>query len=497
MIFNKVKGFKTVENKDFLRKAEELKPVLFKTKVVPTPSISEPMGKGDTLLLDFLDHQVGYLHFHASSVGSPADAPAKIRIRYAERKEELEENWDEYKGEISSSWLQEETFFLDYLPVTISLPRRHAFRYIEIKVIDTTPKYKVRLSHIHSISVSSADYRLVPEINIKDKMLKRIDEVSLRTMHECMQEVFEDGPKRDARLWLGDLRLQALGNYATFQNADLVKRCLYLFAGSTMRDGRVGAGLFHKPKVQVDDTILFDYSLFFVSTLKEYYDFTKDIETLKDLFPTAKRQISLSLLELDGKGIVKDHDNWWCFLDWGEGLNKQAGAQAILISALKDAKEMASILGLDTAVYDTNIDTLTFAAKKYLFDEAKGLFVSGKKKQISWASQIYFVLSGIFDKETNRKILSNIEKEPHSIKMVTPFLHHYYVMALLEVGEKEKAISVIKSYWGDMILDGADTFYEVYDPQNKRSSPYGDWVINSFCHAWSGTPSYFIRRHLG
>ena len=28
--------------------------------------------------------------------------------------------------------------------------------------------------------------------------------------------------------WLGDLRLQALANYGTFRNFDLVKRCLYL-----------------------------------------------------------------------------------------------------------------------------------------------------------------------------------------------------------------------------------------------------------------------------
>lgn len=29
---------------------------------------------------------------------------------------------------------------------------------------------------------------------------------------DCMQSVFEDGPKRDRRLWLGDLRLQALAS---------------------------------------------------------------------------------------------------------------------------------------------------------------------------------------------------------------------------------------------------------------------------------------------
>ena len=42
-----------------------------------------------------------------------------------------------------------------------------------------------------------------------------LDRVSQRTLRDCMQTVFEDGPKRDRRLWLGDLRLQALANYAT------------------------------------------------------------------------------------------------------------------------------------------------------------------------------------------------------------------------------------------------------------------------------------------
>lgn len=54
----------------------------------------------------------------------------------------------------------------------------------------------------------------------------------------------------------------------------------------------------------------------------------------------------------------------------------------------------------------------------------------------------------------------------------------------------------MRAYWGEMIQDGADTFFELYDPSNKYTSPYGSRIINSFCHAWSGTPSYFIRKSL-
>lgn len=53
-------------------------------------------------------------------------------------------------------------------------------------------------------------------VESEDEMICRLDRVSLRTLQNCMQTVFEDGPKRDRRLWLGDLRLQALANYETY-----------------------------------------------------------------------------------------------------------------------------------------------------------------------------------------------------------------------------------------------------------------------------------------
>ena len=116
-------------------------------------------------------------------------------------------------------------------------------------------------------SENSADMTKVKKPEIEDEKLDRIYQVGLKTLADCMQDVFEDGPKRDRRLWLGDLRLQALANYATFDNKELVRRCLYLFAGMTTEDGRISANVFVKPKNIPDDTFLFEYSLFFISTL--------------------------------------------------------------------------------------------------------------------------------------------------------------------------------------------------------------------------------------
>lgn len=517
-ITNTIENFEMTVNEDFVAKAEALTPRLIETIVRPVRTVhivpgggdfaareaepvftsSRPMGRGDSVCLDFGDHRVGYVSFRLSGVGSPADAPAYLHLKFGEIPYEIAADTAQYRGEISRSWLQEEFIHVDVLPAVVELPRRYAFRYLEIAIIDTSAKYKAVVSDVVCKSVSSADMSAVPPLKTADPELVRLDRVSLKTMQDCMQLVFEDGPKRDRRLWIADLRLQALTNYMTFRNNDLVKRCLYLFAGLTQNEGRVGACLFTEPKPQVDDTALFDYSLAFVSCLHDYYEATGDMETLRELFPTAHRQIELALGELDDRGIVTDRDTWWCFLDWGDGLNKQAGAQAVLIYTVKQSKKMAGWLG-DAAgaeEYEAVVRRLTEAALDHLWDEKLGLFVSGADRQVSWPSQVWFLLANVFDRAGNGRLLDRLLEVDPDRRMVTPYMYHYFIDALIENGRPELALTYLKAYWGEMINDGADTFFELYDPADRYASPYGSRLANSFCHAWSGTPAYFIRKYF-
>lgn len=49
---------------------------------------------------------------------------------------------------------------------------------------------------------------------------------------------------------------------------------------------------------------------------------------------------------------------------------------------------------------------------------------------------------------------------------------------------------------GKMIEKGTDTFWEIFNPDNPDVSPYGGLVVHSFCHAWSCTPTYFLRKYF-
>lgn len=329
------------------------------------------------------------------------------------------------------------------------------------------------------------------------KEIEQICKVSLRTLKNCMQDVFEDGPKRDRRLWLGDLRLQALADYASFQNYELVKRCLYLFAGMTRQDGKISACLFVEPKYQADNTFLFDYSLFFISVLKDYYEETKDRNVLEELWEPAKRQLKISAKEFDEEGWIRRDSVYQSFIDWKEGLDKQSCSQAVYIYAAKDLKKMAEILGKHSDVewLDREIQEKERAAKRFAWDQERQMFVSGPKRQISYATQVWMILAGVVDAEKGKQILAKLEEENSAVGMVTPYMNHHFAEALFLCGEREKAIRHIYYYWGGMVRQGADTFWEVYNPENPQESPYGSSIVNSYCHAWSCTPVYFIHKY--
>ena len=504
-----------VENPEFIQKAQALIPKLYKVEEAPVccleyadgkripcndqTSEDRSFGKGDTVIFDFGHNHAAYFKFSCESTGSPQDAPAFLKIKFCETEKEIYEDTTDYQGWISSGWIQEEWLHLDELPKTVEMKRRYAFRYAMITVLDSSQKFKVTFNRVHRQSVSAVKLEDVKLIETKDKLLRQIDEVALRTLANCMQTVFEDGPKRDRRLWLGDLRLQALTNYDTFGNYDLVRRCLYLFAGMPDQSGMIPACVFERPKPLMDDTFLLDYSLFFLPALVEYYQNTSDRETLEELTPIALHQLEIAMRFVDENGIIceegvkGENGEYHCFIDWNEQLDKQCAMQAVLLYALEYGGRLCRL------TEDKDGEKLCMSTKqkmeeeagKVFWDEKRKVFVSGKKRQVSIASQVWMILAGMVQAEEAEQLLRRVEDCP--VVMVTPYMHHFYVMALLQAGDKEKACSHLKKYWGGMIKAGADTFWELYNPANEKESPYGSDCVNSYCHAWSCTPAYLLR----
>ena len=474
----------------WLRIADSLKPALAEETARPVSvSLNRPLSEGDSVVFDFGNHYVGHVQLELGFEGSHPDAPAWLAFKFCENEREIHESLDGYHGWISKGWIQQEQVHIDVLPARVELPRRYAFRFVKVDVLALSPKYRLTVGEIRVVATTSADEGKLPPFT-GDPEDAALDRAACRTLRNCMQDFFEDGPKRDRRLWLGDLRLQALTNSVTYRNDALVRRCLYLFAAAADPDGRLPACLFTEPRVEGDDTYMFDYSLFFAPVLLQYAQAYGDGETQKDLLPLAFRQLQLAEQQFDPEsGLVRDSDRpGWCFVDWNLRLNKQFCAQAIWIYCARAYQQMQPDSGLERKTAER-----IAAARKHLYDRERHLFVSGSERQVSWASQIWAVLSGIAEKEEAAACLDAAAACPDAVEIVTPYLMHHYAEALCMIGRKAQARKVIRDYWGGMIRRGADTFWELYNPLNPDESPYGSPVVNSYCHAWSCTPAWFLR----
>lgn len=454
--------------------------------------------RDEAFILDFGNHCVGHFSIEIDQVGSPMDAPLFLRLRFAEVPAELASDTLSYDGWLSKSWIQEEYVHLDELPLKLELSRRYSFRYIEIKVMDTSPKWQAVFHHPVVRTETTADYEKLKSSKVADKELQKICEVSIKTLADCMQNVFEDGPKRDRRLWLGDLRLQALANYATFDNKELVKRCLYLFAAMTTEQGKIPANVFVKPKNIPDDTFLFDYSLFFISSLYDYLKEHPEKEVLDDLYPICKTQIDLSLGYVNEQGRLIEDESYPVFIDWSNEFDKTTAGQAILIYALKQFLELAKWKkDVEYDKYKKIMERMICYSKKELFDTKRMLFLSGEKKEYNIASQVWMVLSKIMSDEENYEIMKRTIEELFPVRgIATPYMYHHVTEALFAAGLKTEAITLMKDYWGKMIEMGADTYWEAFDPQFPDYSPYGDPIVSSYCHAWGCTPIYLVKKYL-
>lgn len=478
----------------YLQKAEENFPRIIETEIV-IGERQEILKQGSSIVIDLGNHYVGYFSFKMDWVDVYIDAPVKLEIKFCETKRELDDDFSRYKGSLCSSWLQEEMINIDF-PGEQRLPRRYAARYIQINV--AAAPQALTLSNYKFTAVTSADISRIKEYPIQDEELARIDAVSTNTLKNCMQRVFEDGPKRDRRLWIGDLRLEALTNYYTFDNMDLVRRCLYLFAAAdTTAEGFIPGYIYENPQYVSGEGVLVDYALLYVASVCDYYNNAKDKETFENLYPVIKQQMEAAHSSLDADGIIAAPEGCDVFIDWCQELQKTTAFHGVYLYVLRMLCNVLEEIGSDDeGVYIERLEEAQKAAARILFDKEQKIFLNEKDSfQYSVHAAVWMILGGVISGDEARRSLIEVLNSETSVKPFTPYMHHYVVEAMVNLEMYGEAREYIKNYWGGMLAHGADTFYEVYVPEDLDFSPYGDRMINSMCHAWSCTPAYFIRKY--
>ena len=451
-----------------------------------------------SVIVDMGRHMTGYFSFRIDHTGMPADAPIRLRLTFAEVPAELNTPFDPYPGGLSRAWLQDETVTVMRLPTEVRIERRVACRYVKIEVLATS-YFDFRIGDIAFEAVTSASGEAPRLAAGTDPMIRRIYETGLETLSECMQTVYEDGPKRDQRLWIGDLYLESLANACSFRNHSLTRRCLYLLAALADEDGWLHATVYEYPEPEPQyNQHTMDYSLLYGVALLEYLKATGDTATAQELWPVVARQIEIARTYLkDSLYDMQKQPQWWLVFDWKDDLDRHASVQGLMTFAVERGWELARMLGRESEAADWPdlVKSMRRASRDAFYDRRSGVVVSGPQRQVSYLSQVWMVLSGTLSPKEGARALTAVLDDPTACRPGSPYAYHYLIEALIACGMEDEARERLIGYWGGMIERGADTFWEVYDPADDYKSPYGFHPVNSYCHAWSCTPVYFINTY--
>jgi hypothetical protein len=363
---------------------------------------------------------------------------------------------------------------------------KRAFRYLQLDVREVQQPLNVGPV---SVILSTYPVEYLGRFSCSDTLLNRIWEVGRWTVQLNMEDAYTDCPWRERGQWWGDARVQALVNYYAFGDLKLVRNGLRQIAQSQTREGWT-KGIY---PTDWSYAILPTFTMLWVLSLWDYYEYSGDRITVKELFPAVE-------LAMDCIGRFRgDHDllrdvPHWLFVDWADvdTGGESASVNALYFSALRAAGALAAAVeqkSMSVACNDL-ANRVRAGMEKYLWDNGEYCFRDslrngGLSSKVSEQANCWAVAFGVASGETADGILEALfEKQLAAVRTGTPYFGFYVLNALAARGQYERSLGYIRKEWGKMLEWGATTWWEQWEPKA------------SFCHGWSSGPTCFLQSEI-
>ena len=323
-----------------------------------------------------------------------------------------------------------------------------------------------------------------------DTKINHIYSVAKYTLELTSREFFIDGIKRDRWVWAGDALQSELFDLYSFNDKEIIKRTMRALIGNKPISGNI-------------NTIL-DYNFYFVLSVYYYYIFTGDVDFVKEMFPRLVSLMEFVFKKPHVDGLLQAR-NEWIFIDWAdiEGFYEKnlecpiCLIQILYWASLKAMGEFAEISGENPAGYLEKASKIKDKINNTYFNDKTGFNhdVFGNL-QTRYGNMAAILLGFASDEQI--KIIKNTN-ETDFAEITTPYMKLYEACMVAENGDVDKVIEYMKSYWGGMILEGATSFWEKYNPNEKgaeKYAMYGRKYGKSLCHSWGAGPIFILGRYV-
>lgn len=329
-----------------------------------------------------------------------------------------------------------------------------------------------------------------------DPEINKIWDVGAYTMHLTTREFFIDGIKRDRWVWSGDAVQSYLMNYYLFFDSPTVKRTTRLLRG--------------KDPVTAHINTIMDYTLYWFIGIYDYYLYTGDTEFVKEIYPKMQTMMDYVLGRTNKDGMLEGMTGDWVFVDWADFPMSKQGAlsfeQILLCKSLETMKLCADIVGdkADAKRYGTLATDLRDKLLPTFWDESRQALVhnveNGKKSdQVNKFANMFAINFDYLDEPTTASVMKNVMLNPEVPAITTPYMRFYELESLCDQGLQKQVLKEMKDYWGGMLREGATSFWEKYNPEDKGTqhlAMYGRPYGKSLCHAWGASPIYLLGKYF-
>jgi len=323
-----------------------------------------------------------------------------------------------------------------------------------------------------------------------DEELNKIWDISAYTLHLNTREFFLDGIKRDRWIWSGDANQSYLMNYYLFFDDPVVKRTVWALRGG-----------------DPVDTIL-DYSFYWFMSIYDYYLYSGDKEFIRKIYPRMITLMDFCLKRRNKNNMVEGLPGDWVFLDWAP-VSKKGELSAIQILFCRSLESMALCASLmnDTKKsieYSALAKELKRKIMSVFWDKNQKAFLHNRKngqtgKEVTRYANMFALLFNYLDSAKTESVKTNVLMNDRVLKITTPYMRFYELEALCAIGQQDYVRKEIKDYWGGMLREGATSFWELYDPNEKGTNKYamyGRPFGKSLCHAWGASPIYLLGKYF-
>ena len=275
-------------------------------------------------------------------------------------------------------------------------------------------------------------------------------------------------------------------------------------AHTTQAASLVAFGNFDFIKKNIDNTSkqsngIKSYSLYWIFSLLDYYNYTNDTATLRGYIENA-------CAKLDDAYKVFGKDPKLRFYGWDERLC--AGFEIWFKSSpeAQNAYKMLSVRAwTDFALAMDHLGRSDLRDKYNGYAREK---ISELQTNSLWLSEFGLhaaadaVNTGLLNQKEKNSLFEKLFLDRLNRISLSPFNQYFIIQAMARMGKYDDALSTVRDMWGGMLKYGATTTFEVYRPLWNDVIGPNDAVPNtqcgivSLCHPWGAGPVKWLNEEV-